>query len=294
MCAGVEKRSQRTSNPSPSFPLSLWISLQRDFPPTVFMKQLVAWAAFAFLHPEGEKEKEKESACCTCMCRSYVTTCPCLTNKHPQYNVLPPAAYFIAFLIILCLVYIACEDRHMHNMWFSPGNEETFHGFKRKHTLQTKNVRERKSLETLYIQYINVTICSNQSFWFPIRCLFLAYIYIHSCWSRTGLNIENPHMETLTGWCWLIIDFYRPPGGNWLLYGLISIWRYLIIPCERQHLEKNGCDAFQAICFEVYLNCCKALKLLISEQILIWTFVWWNSYLFWHTLGKKGALDLTT
>ncbi len=153
MCAGVEKRSQRTSNPSPSFPLSLWISLQRDFPPTVFMKQLVAWAAFAFLHPEGEKEKEKESACCTCMCRSYVTTCPCLTNKHPQYNLLPPAACFIAFLIILCLVYIACEDRHMHNMWFSPGNEEMFHGFKRKHTLQTINVRERKSLETLYIHH---------------------------------------------------------------------------------------------------------------------------------------------
>ncbi len=285
MCAGVEKRSQRTSNPSPSFPLSLWISLQRDFPPTVFMKQLVAWAAFAFLHPEGEKEKEKESACCTCMCRSYVTTCPCLTNKHPQYNLLPPAACFIAFLIILCLVYIACEDRHMHNMWFSPGNEEMFHGFKRKHTLQTKKREGTEVTRDFVYTSLPLFAATSLSGFLSDACFWL--IYIHSCWSRTGLDIENPHVETLTGWYWLIIHFYRLPGGNWLLYGFISIWRYLIIPREWLHLEKNGCDAFQAICFEVYLNCCKALKLLIWEQILIWTFIWWTPIYFDILGGKK-------
>ncbi len=67
----------KSTPPSPSFPLSLWISLQRDFPPTVFMKQLVAWAAFAFLHPEERKRRRKSLYVVHVWCRSYVTTCPC-------------------------------------------------------------------------------------------------------------------------------------------------------------------------------------------------------------------------
>ncbi len=144
------------------------------------MKQLVAWAAFAFLHPEGEREKEKESVCCTCMmqilCHN-LPVCFSLTNKHPQYNLLPSTACFIAFLITLCLIYIACEDRHMHNMWCSPSNEEMSHGFKHKHILQTKNVRERKSLETLHIHqchYLQQPVFL-VSYQMP---MFLAYIYI--------------------------------------------------------------------------------------------------------------------
>lgn len=126
--------------------------------------------------PPRGREREGERVCMLYMyvqilCHN-LPMCFSLTNKHPQYNLLPSAVCFIAFLITLCLVYKACEDRHMHNMWCSPSNEEMLHRFKRNHTLQTKNVRERKSLETLHIHQCHYL--QQPVYQMP---MFLAYIY---------------------------------------------------------------------------------------------------------------------
>ncbi len=154
---------------------------------------------------------------------------------------------FYSFPYNLMFVYIACEDRHMHNMWFSPGNEEMFHGFKHTYTTQayiTDHKREGTEVTRDFV-YTSLPLfaATSLSGFLSDACFWL--IYIHSCWSRTGLDIENPNMETLTGWYWLIIHFYRLPGGNWLLYGFISIWRYLIIPREWLHLEKTAVMHFK-------------------------------------------------
>lgn len=128
--------------------------------------------------------------------------CFSLSDKHPQQNLSPSAACFIAFLITLRLVYMAYEDQQARTgicttcdvppeMWRYLGGAL---GLNAIIHYRPKNVREWNSPETFHTVYTSMsllTVFIATSLSGFLSDAYISGLQIHSCWSRTRLDIVN-------------------------------------------------------------------------------------------------------